>query len=76
MRVFKNLVGWPTFYYLAQVHENHIIGEPFRLPQDVGDQDNGVPLLQRQKPFLDVLSGYGIQRRGRFISQNDFGFDS
>ena len=45
------------------------------LPQDVGDDDHGVVLLQVYELAFDVLAGLGIEGRCRFVAEDDLGAD-
>src|SRR5512139_781003 len=55
LRMREYLVRDPSLDDFAQIHEDHVIGQAFGLPQGVGHQHDGILLLQFMELALDVL---------------------
>ena len=56
LRILKNILVAALFNYFTQVHENHMIGDPLGLPQNMGDQDNCIIFLQFNKLLFNTLA--------------------
>src|SRR5665213_4479502 len=55
----------------AQEHEAGIVGDPRRLLQIVGDDDDRIVLLQLDDGLLELGGRYRVERRGRLVEQKD-----
>lgn len=45
LRIFENIPGRTCFYKLSQIHEDYIIGQSLRLPQDMRHDYYGIILF-------------------------------
>src|SRR5690606_4061768 len=62
--------GGAVLDQLAQVHEGGVVGAARRLLHVVGDDQDGVVLLEFGDELLDAAGGDGVQGRGRFVEQD------
>jgi hypothetical protein len=61
---------------LTHRQEDRLVGDPCCLLHVVGDDDDGVVLLQLFHQLLDAQRGHRIERRAGFVHQDDVGLDS
>ena len=60
----------PRFGDLAGLDGDDAVALPHRR-QAVGDDDHGAPLRDARQVILDDLFAFGVQRRGRFVEDQD-----
>ena len=67
----EHVVRLAEFDELAEIHERGVIGDAHRLLHIVGDDRDGVAAGQFVDQLLDLRRRDRIERRTRFVEQND-----
>ena len=73
--VGEDFVGWPLFDDHAEVQEDDVVGDALRLPQGMGDEDDGEVFLEFEEEFFDLFGGEGVEGGGGFVAEDDLGLD-
>src|SRR6266568_716393 len=75
LRGGEDLLGHPAFNHFPQVEKGGDVGDPGRLLHVVGDDDDGVPLLQLLDQLLDLQGRDRVEGRGRLVHQDHLRLD-
>ena len=65
----EHLLRDAVLHQLTQQEEGRVVGDTHRLLHIVGDDDDGIALLQFHGQFLDAGGGDGVQCAGGFVHQ-------
>src|SRR5712692_9461109 len=75
LRLDEDLVGDTKLHQLAQIHIGSVVRNARRLLHVVGDDHDGVVVLQLVHQLLDATRRDRVERRGRLVQEQHLGFD-
>lgn len=61
LRVVEEIRGRTVFHKFPQVEEDHVVSQPPRLSQDMGNNYYSIVLLKVEESSLYMLGGHRIQ---------------